>query len=91
MNFATAFPESEEAGQAEIQDMPSEVYIKFYIRLVDCCWYAQHYSWLNLARERIFVVTPRLQHENNLCESKVRSTGQSLIKIKCREKKNKEK
>ena len=37
MNFATAFPESEEAGQAKIQDMPSEVYIKFYIRLVDCC------------------------------------------------------
>ena len=35
MNFATSFPDSEEAGQAEIQDMPSKVYIKFYIRLVD--------------------------------------------------------
>ena len=51
MNIATPYPESEEAGQSEIQDMPSEVYIKFYIRLVDCCWYVQHYSWLNLARE----------------------------------------
>ena len=25
MNFATPFPDSEEAGQAEIQDIPSEV------------------------------------------------------------------
>ena len=66
MNFATVFPESEEAGQAEIQDMPSEVYKKFYIRLADCCWYAQHYSWLNLARE------------NFCCQSKASAWKQSL-------------
>ena len=29
MDFATAFPDSEEAGQSEIQDMPSKVYMKF--------------------------------------------------------------
>ena len=29
MSFATAFPDSEEAGQSEIEDMPSKVYIKF--------------------------------------------------------------
>ena len=29
MNFATDFPDSEEAGQSEIQDMASKVYIKF--------------------------------------------------------------
>ena len=29
MNFATTFPDSEEAGQSEIQAMPSKVHIKF--------------------------------------------------------------